>query len=183
MAADPHLPWLFIDSAVGRLRSRVSHSFLDHEILLVSARDSVIRWSTGEWTCEGNRLESVFRSYERDALILGDKILEFSPAALIDQLPSFSSVSDELRSVLRRNLAEWYHAHFETVEIRIRYLNSLQPLINELDRFRATVNDAGSVAGDIEGRWADVLSKARVLKQFFDSEAMPKATLLPLDFP
>ena len=180
---DPQFTWLFIDSAVGRLRSRVSHTFLDHEILLVSTQDAVIRWNAGEWTCRGNRLELAFRSYELDALSLGDRILEFSPAALIDQLQSFSLASDESRSVLRRSLAAWYHARFEVGDIRARYLNTLQPLLNELDWFRATVNDAGSVAGDVERRWADVLSKARELKQFFDSEAMPKATLLPLDFP
>ena len=59
--------YVFLPSEIGRFRSRISHSFLDHELLQVSIPDALTRWKLGEWTCFGNRLENSFQSYERDA--------------------------------------------------------------------------------------------------------------------
>ena len=105
------------ESLVGREQSRrakVSHSWLDHEIALVSPDTAVHRWQAKEW----GRLSTVFKSFYSTAVDLADGLMGFSSSTLVDKLSPFAVLGIEARAELKQKLDGLFLQQFDVPALR-----------------------------------------------------------------
>lgn len=156
-------------------RAKVSHSWLDHEIALVSPGTAVRRWQTKEW----GRLSTVFNSFYATAVELGDGLMGFSSSMLVDKLSPFSILDSEARAALKQKLDELFLQQFDVPTLRADYLHRLSSLWQAVTAFREMVESESANPDSVRAGWVSVQQAGAELKQIFTDNRIPKGIVLP----
>jgi hypothetical protein len=160
---------------VTSMRAKVSHSWLDHEIALVSSDTAAKRWRSSSW----GRLNTTFKSFYSTAKSLGDGLMGFSPSVLVEQLAPLSGLAEPSRSLLKSRLDELFIRQSQIVTTKIEYQNALQSLWSAVSVFHDLVEAETSDEETIKLAWARVRFAGADLKTMFSEDKIPRGILLP----
>jgi len=156
-------------------RAKVSHSWLDHEIALVSPDSAVHRWRSKEW----GRLSTVFKSFHTTAMDLADGLMGFSSSTLVDKLSPFVALGNDARAELKQKLDELFLQQFNAPALRADYLYRLSGLWRAVTTFREIVESELVNPDAVRAGWVSVQQAGAELKQMFSDNRIPKGIVLP----
>jgi len=152
------------------LRAQVSHTWLDHEILFVSADEAVRRWQDGDW----GRLQRDFRGYRQRAQALLERLEEFSGYLDYDGPQAEAELGPEVRARFRERALERWRVQADYPALRAAYVAQLEALTMALDGFESTVADLAARASNIASAWQAVRAAAAQFKELFTSGRVPR---------
>lgn len=156
------------------LRAKVSHSWLDHEILLVTPDAAALRWEMNEWQ---RRLP--FESLRGMAWELAGKMMQFSASSLVDRLTPFSSIPHAELEVVKERLDALHLRKFDVQEIEREYKSNLVALEAAVDSFASFINSEAPTEASVRRGWTQVRERAAALKVLFASGRIPDGIVLP----
>lgn len=159
------------------LRAKVSHTWLDHEVMMVPADQALLRWQRSGWLGVQHR----WRTLHRMALELAEHLDDFSAARLVDRLPALAALAPALRDEMTIQLQEMHRTRFNTPLVKAAYLTRLQALWDSSIHFFELANGPhdSALADEFVARWHAVRANASSLRAMFASGEIPKGMLLP----
>lgn len=159
------------------LRAKVSHTWLDHEVMMVPTELALLRWQRNGWIGVQDRWQALHRI----ALDLADHLDDFSAARLVVRLPALASLPATLRDAMTAQLDAMHRELMDTPAIRASYMARLQALWNDSLHFFEMANRAyeDARADDFIARWQAVRDAASSLRAMFTSGEIPQGSLLP----
>lgn len=155
-------------------RGKVSHSWLDHEIGLVSDEIAVRRWRSREW----NPIEARWKSLYAIARALGDQLSVFRASALVDVLPQFASLPEDCRAELRNRL-DAAQPDLCGPKTRTEYMERLGALWDASLAFFLVVHEPQADEPAVAAAWKEVRARGERMKELFDGGGIPSGIVLP----
>ena len=169
------MPSAFRTPPVEVLRAQVSHTWLDHEILLLSAAEAVRRWRDGNW----GRLRREFLAHRQRAAVLLERLEEYSGHLVFDSPEAAGEMPAGLRERLRERTLERWRAATAYPALRDAYAGALDDLCSALDRFESIVFAADATEEAVARAWLAVREHAGALKELFSSDRVPREVSRP----
>ncbi|MFH7042215.1 hypothetical protein ABT392_07850 [Paucibacter sp. JuS9] len=157
------------------LRAQVSHTWVDHEILLVSTEEAVRRWQTGNW----GRLGREFRGYRQRAQALLERLEEFSGHLDYEGPQVEAELGVEACTRLRHRALERWRVQADHPALRADYATRLQVLTQALDNFESAILEPTAPASTISAAWQNVRGAAAPFKELFASGRVPREVSTP----
>jgi len=155
-------------------RARLSHTFLDHEILLVDDIEAIARLHNGDWPDELIRLDKRLD----DCQTLACELMLFSGSTLIDLLPPLQSLPEEQRAALRIAV----DAHFKTwlleSDAEAMATSAVRKLRHAIEKFKITVNLGDRSDESVTSDWGVVRHAAARLKALFIDGTIPRGIVV-----
>ena len=160
-----------------RLRARVSHSWLDHEILAVPEATALARWRNGHWP-------EVLALWDSGELPLAREFElhfdEFCAAGMIDYLPAFAHWDGAKRATAKATLRALHPQAYNIEAMRAEYVRRLGLLAVTIEAFTAQVGDTDATELDVCRAWQALHGAAVSLKDLFGAGGMiPAGAVLP----
>ena len=156
-------------------RARLSHTFLDHDVLFVDDEEALARHRNGEWQGMLPRL----RKGLTDCGALCCDLMQFSAATLIDLLPPLASLPDALQDELKRaidaKVGEWLEASAAKVKVHVTH----QQFALALEVFESTAADPAASGERLIADWRAVRNTAVALKALFADGTIPRGIVVP----
>ena len=155
-------------------RARLSHTFLDHEVLLIDDIEAIARQHNGDWPDELLRLHKRLD----DCQALTCELMMFSGSTLIDLLPPLQLLSEEERAALK--IAVDAHVKMWLVEsdAEAKATSAVRKLLHAVDRFKETVNRCDKLDESVTSDWGVVRQAAAMLKTLFIDGTIPRGIVL-----
>ena len=155
------------------MRAKVSHSWLDHEIAMVSEELALARWKSLRWGIVERRwvaLHDIARQ-------LGESMYQFKTSYLVELLPAFQMLSAFDREDLRQRLDDLPEVRFDNAEEK--YVELLGILWDCSKSFFDIASDHNAEESKVVVRWRKIRTAAHDLKCMFELGEIPNGVILP----
>lgn len=159
------------------LRSKVSHTWLDHEIAMVDRDMARERWASHTWPAIAQRWKVLMAL----ARAFADAFDDYCAASLVERLDVLAVLSPQQRAIMKSRLGEMHSAFFNPVEVRVEYTKLVDRLCARAEEFFALSSLARDASDfdEFDRRWQAVTDAGRDLKDLFTSGRLPSGVLLP----
>lgn len=157
------------------LRAKISHSWLDHEIAMVSEEVALQRWRAESWPPIAERWETLHGL----ALALGGALKDFGSSSLVDVLPSLQRLSTEEKEDLKASLDLLHTRLIDVPAVQLEFATRLDACWRAAQEFFLTVKNPEATEACVVVKWQAVKAGASELRSMFSSERLPNGIVLP----
>jgi hypothetical protein len=170
-----------INSIVLQLRGKISHSWLDHEVELVSDAVVMRRLFEKTWAPTIARWDTLYKI----AIQFGEQFDQLTAAYLVDTLQPFDELPSSLRASLKQVIEIECAKQLDVAKIKEEYFAALggfwgawvtfkEAIANQLQ-----VDSLCSSEPQLLALWHEVKCEAAKLKLLFSSKRIPSEIVMP----